>query len=89
MTWLLAAWRFIASPAGRIIAAVGGIALAIVGIRADARRDERRKREAEAFRDRVRRTDAGRAEAEKAAQAMRDGKSPDEIVRQNDGRWRR
>lgn len=87
MTWLLTAWRFVASPVGRWFAAAGAIVLAIAGIRADARRDERRKREAEAFRDRIRRTDAGRAAAEKAQRDMQAGKTPDDVVRQNDGRW--
>lgn len=83
MTWLIAAWRFVASPVGRWLAIAGAIVLAIVGIRADARRDAKRDMKAKQAQDRIRRTDAGRAAAEKAGRDLRTGKTPQQIVDEN------
>lgn len=83
MTWLIAAWRFVASPVGRWLAIAGAIVLAIVGIRADARRDAKRDMQARQAQDRIRRTDAGRAAAEKAGRDLRTGKTPQQIVDEN------
>lgn len=69
-----------------IIAAVAAL-LGILGLRRGAVVSDRRKRETEALKDRIKRTDAGRAAAEKARREVEAGKSPDDVVRKNDGRW--
>ena len=86
MTWL-AAWRFLTSSVGRWLAIAGVAILAILAIRRDARKDVKLQDRADRAEDHIRRTDAGRAAAAQTKREMRAGRTPEEIMRDNDGAW--
>jgi hypothetical protein len=78
---------FLGTRVGRwIMLALGG-ALVLWRAVAGIRKAERDKLESAQLRDTLKRTDAGRAAAQKAQQEIRKGKTPAEIVRDNDGKW--
>jgi hypothetical protein len=78
---------FVTSKVGRwIMLALGG-ALVVWRAVAGIRKAERDKIENAQLRDTLKRTDAGRSAAQKAQQEIRKGKSPEEVARENDGRW--
>lgn len=67
--------------------AAGAALIGILGLRRGAVVSDRRKRETEALKDRIKRTDAGRAAAEKARRGLEAGKSPDDVVKKDDAKW--
>jgi len=83
MTWIFAAWRWIAgSRAGQAVAA----ALAALAYLALAKRQSRLQGRSEA--EQEAREDADKR-VQKGQDAVRDGRGgdPDERLRKNDGRW--
>lgn len=84
--WLLSeAWQWMA---GGLAAIIGAVVLRW-RIRRDAVRQDRRETALEAAERMAKAQEAGR-EAEAAAKDdLRGGKTPDDVLRQNDGRWNR
>ncbi len=71
----------------RAALALAALALALFGARWSGKREGRLEGRAKAAEDAIKRTDAGRAAAEKARDQIAGGKTPEGVMRGNDGKW--
>ena len=71
----------------RAALALAALALALFGARWSGKREGRLEGRAKAAEDAIKRTDAGRAAAEKARDRMKAGESPEEIAQRSDKKW--
>ena len=79
--WLIPGWI------KRGALALAGLALALLAAFGAGRREGRISGRAKASEDALKRADAGRKAAGKAKAKIDAGKTPEEIARENDGRW--
>lgn len=71
----------------RAALALAGLALAMFGAWGAGRREGRQRAAQKAAEDALKRTEKGRAAVGKAKAKLDAGKTPEEIVRENDGKW--
>ena len=83
--FILGLGRFIPAWLKRAVGWAAVAAAALLGAWGMGKRDERQAAKKRAAEDALKRTEKGRKSADKA---KRSDKTPDEIWRQNDGRWK-
>lgn len=88
MTILTFLWRFTIGGAWKWLAAAGAAVLSIAGIYLKGRSDAKAKADGKALDATIKGNEAARKGRVEAADALRNGKTPEEIVRGNDDAWR-